>query len=158
MTRSPSTLPLVACNRASVTLAGHPALEDVSFTLGRGEAWLILGQNGSGKSTLLRLLRGDIWPDDDGRGSRTFFPDGGKGRPSPLGLRHRFGMDSSSFSVGPRGKTSMRRPKPQCRVASGGAGVQGGPGFLEGISPGPWPDDATGSGWAPYSRRAAARR
>lgn len=33
-----------------------PALEDVTFTIARGECVAILGQNGSGKSTLVRLL------------------------------------------------------------------------------------------------------
>src|ERR671936_2703861 len=32
------------------------ALEDVTFTIDRGECVAILGQNGSGKSTLVRLL------------------------------------------------------------------------------------------------------
>src|SRR5262245_21906636 len=33
-----------------------PALNDVTFTIERGECVAILGQNGSGKSTLVRLL------------------------------------------------------------------------------------------------------
>src|SRR4051794_5954164 len=33
-----------------------PALEDVTFSIARGECVAILGQNGSGKSTLVRLL------------------------------------------------------------------------------------------------------
>src|SRR5438132_13115019 len=33
-----------------------PALEDVTFSMERGECVAILGQNGSGKSTLVRLL------------------------------------------------------------------------------------------------------
>jgi ABC-2 type transport system ATP-binding protein len=33
-----------------------PALNDVTFTIARGECVAILGQNGSGKSTLVRLL------------------------------------------------------------------------------------------------------
>ena len=33
-----------------------PALDDVTFTIARGECVTILGQNGSGKSTLIRLL------------------------------------------------------------------------------------------------------
>lgn len=32
------------------------ALRDVSFTVGRGESWGIIGQNGSGKSTILKLI------------------------------------------------------------------------------------------------------
>jgi ABC-type polysaccharide/polyol phosphate transport system ATPase subunit len=39
------------------------ALEDVSFSLRRGERLGLLGRNGSGKSTLLRLLAGIYQPD-----------------------------------------------------------------------------------------------
>jgi ABC-2 type transport system ATP-binding protein len=39
------------------------ALEDVSFTVERGECIAILGQNGSGKSTLVRLLSTLLLPD-----------------------------------------------------------------------------------------------
>ena len=44
------------------------ALDDVTFTIGRGETVAILGQNGSGKSTLVRLL------------STLLLPDGGTAR------------------------------------------------------------------------------
>jgi ABC-2 type transport system ATP-binding protein len=44
------------------------ALDDISFTLERGETVAILGQNGSGKSTLVRLL------------STLLLPDGGEAR------------------------------------------------------------------------------
>jgi ABC-2 type transport system ATP-binding protein len=44
------------------------ALDDVSFTMERGETVAILGQNGSGKSTLVRLL------------STLLLPDGGTAR------------------------------------------------------------------------------
>lgn len=44
------------------------ALQDINFTLKRGEALAIIGQNGSGKTTLLRILNG-IFPPDRGRAS-----------------------------------------------------------------------------------------
>jgi len=90
--------PLVVCEHISVTLAGRKALTDVSFRLDRGRTWLVLGPNGSGKSTLLRILRGDIWPDDDGLGRRTYFPDDGPGHEAPLGLKHRFGLVSPELA------------------------------------------------------------
>ena len=38
------------------------ALENINFTLDRGDALAILGHNGSGKSTLLSLLSGVLYP------------------------------------------------------------------------------------------------
>src|ERR1700675_2841639 len=35
---------------------GHAAVEDVSFTVGRGEIVGLLGPNGAGKSTIMRIL------------------------------------------------------------------------------------------------------
>jgi ABC-2 type transport system ATP-binding protein len=50
-----------------------PALEDVSFTVERGECVAILGQNGSGKSTLIRLLSTLLL--HDGGSARVFGHD-----------------------------------------------------------------------------------
>lgn len=38
--------------------AGHTALADISFTVGRGEIVGLLGDNGAGKSTTMRILSG----------------------------------------------------------------------------------------------------
>ena len=37
-------------------------LRDVTFVVGRGERWGVLGRNGSGKTTLFNLIRGDLDP------------------------------------------------------------------------------------------------
>jgi len=42
------------------------AIDDVSFTVGQGESFGIIGRNGSGKSTLLKVLAG-IYPVDSGK-------------------------------------------------------------------------------------------
>ncbi|HML60958.1 MAG TPA: ATP-binding cassette domain-containing protein [Solidesulfovibrio sp.] len=84
----------ITLENACVSFSGRPALSDASLTLGPGERLLVLGGNGSGKSTLLRLLRGDIWPDDDGRGVRAYVADNGPGRASPIGVRERCGIVS----------------------------------------------------------------
>ena len=37
-------------------------LRDVSWRVGRGEHWAVIGANGSGKTTLLRIVSGYLWP------------------------------------------------------------------------------------------------
>ena len=48
---------------------GPPLLEEVSFTLDRGERVCLLGRNGEGKSSLLKVLSGEVKPD---RGTLAF--------------------------------------------------------------------------------------
>ncbi|WP_166459416.1 sugar ABC transporter ATP-binding protein [Amycolatopsis pithecellobii] len=50
-------------NGLSKTFAALRALDDVSFTVGRGEIVAVVGQNGSGKSTLVKVLAGVHEPD-----------------------------------------------------------------------------------------------
>ncbi|MBQ7607016.1 MAG: ATP-binding cassette domain-containing protein [Desulfovibrionaceae bacterium] len=54
---------LVRCEHVFVALPGDArfVLQDICWTLTKGEHTALLGANGSGKSTLLRLLGGLIW-------------------------------------------------------------------------------------------------
>jgi zinc/manganese transport system ATP-binding protein len=45
-----------------VRLGGRPVLDDVTFSLGKGEFTGIIGPNGAGKTTLLRVILGLIEP------------------------------------------------------------------------------------------------
>jgi len=49
----------VRLDRASVYLADHARLRNVTLELHAGECWVVHGTNGSGKSTFLRMLYGD---------------------------------------------------------------------------------------------------
>ncbi|HLT54932.1 MAG TPA: ATP-binding cassette domain-containing protein, partial [Bacillota bacterium] len=42
---------------------GPYALEDVSFSINRGEWLAIVGHNGSGKSTIAKLMNGLLFPE-----------------------------------------------------------------------------------------------
>ena len=49
---------MLEVRRLSVSYGQHPALQEVSITVGPGEIVAILGANGAGKSTLLRAIAG----------------------------------------------------------------------------------------------------
>jgi len=56
--------PLVDLHVRSFTRDGRRILDDVRWTMGAGEHWVLLGANGSGKSTLLSIVAGYEWPSD----------------------------------------------------------------------------------------------
>jgi len=62
MPTSPKALraaPLVELNHVTVQLGNQRILDDVTWTMRRGENWALVGPNGSGKTTLLSLIQGD---------------------------------------------------------------------------------------------------
>ena len=52
-------VPLVQMKNVTVGWDGHTVLKNLSWTLNKGEHWLIRGPNGSGKTTFLELITGD---------------------------------------------------------------------------------------------------
>jgi ABC-2 type transport system ATP-binding protein len=71
------------------------ALEDVTFTIERGECVAILGQNGSGKSTLVRLLSTLLLP--DGGSAKIFGHDVLKEPRAVQRLVNRVSVEASFF-------------------------------------------------------------
>ena len=53
---------VIGCSGVGVDFGATTLLSDVTFTVGAGERWGIVGRNGSGKTTLFRLLTGDLAP------------------------------------------------------------------------------------------------
>ena len=72
-----------------------PALQDVTFTIARGECVAILGQNGSGKSTLVRLLSTLLI--DDGGEARIFGHDAFRDTRVIRRLVNRVSVEASFF-------------------------------------------------------------
>lgn len=65
------SIPLIELVNCSLIFEAHQALEEINFTLHKGERWALIGANGSGKTMLLKMLRGDVWPTPTGRQRRT---------------------------------------------------------------------------------------
>jgi phospholipid/cholesterol/gamma-HCH transport system ATP-binding protein len=55
--------PIIQFDRVSISFDGRPVLEDVSFSVERGETLCILGRSGVGKSVALRMIMGFLKPD-----------------------------------------------------------------------------------------------
>src|SRR5438876_3023902 len=72
-----------------------PALDDVTFTIARGECVAILGQNGSGKSTLVRLLSTLLI--SDGGEARVFGHDVDRESSTIRRLVNRVSVEASFF-------------------------------------------------------------
>ncbi len=53
---------VIRLEHVSVVRGGTPLLDDVTWSVGAGERWALLGPNGSGKTTLLRVAGASLWP------------------------------------------------------------------------------------------------
>jgi phospholipid/cholesterol/gamma-HCH transport system ATP-binding protein len=56
--------PIIVFSHVSIAFDGRPVLEDVSFSIDRGQTLCILGRSGVGKSVALRILMGFLKPDE----------------------------------------------------------------------------------------------
>ena len=55
--------PIIQFDRVSISFNDRPVIEDVSFSVNRGQTLCILGRSGVGKSVSLRLIMGFLKPD-----------------------------------------------------------------------------------------------
>ncbi len=79
----------------SVIRAGTALLDRVSWTIARGERWVILGPNGSGKTTLISVAATYLWPS---RGSVAILGHA-LGAVDVRELRKRIGLVSASLEA-----------------------------------------------------------
>jgi len=54
--------PAVRLEHVQVVRDGTSLLDDISWEVGAGERWALLGPNGSGKTTLLKVVGSALWP------------------------------------------------------------------------------------------------
>ena len=62
-TAADSAQPIIVFDNVSISFDGRSVLENVSYSVGRGQTLCILGRSGVGKSVALRMLMGFLKPD-----------------------------------------------------------------------------------------------
>jgi zinc transport system ATP-binding protein len=55
-------MPIISLENITLSIAGNTILEDISFSIKKGDYIGLIGPNGAGKSTLLKLILGLISP------------------------------------------------------------------------------------------------
>ncbi len=63
---------MIRCEKISKEYNGKTLLQEISFTLGKGEKVALVGRNGSGKSTLFRIISGS----EESQSGSVFLPRG----------------------------------------------------------------------------------
>lgn len=58
--------PLIEVVNATYVAGGRTILDSATWTIQRGQQWVVLGPNGAGKTTLLRIAAGYLWPNAGG--------------------------------------------------------------------------------------------
>ena len=58
--------PLIEVVNATYVAGGRTILDGATWTIQRGQRWVVLGPNGAGKTTLLRIAAGYLWPNAGG--------------------------------------------------------------------------------------------
>ena len=53
---------LISCSGVGISFGATTILKDITFTVGEGDRWGIVGRNGSGKTSLFRILTGEMPP------------------------------------------------------------------------------------------------
>ncbi len=92
----PSTgvLPAIRIAQVTVLRGGVALLDDVTWEVGHGQRWALLGPNGSGKTTLLTVVGSALWPT---RGTVEILGER-LGRVDMRELRRRIAVVSASVS------------------------------------------------------------
>lgn len=57
-------MPILELNHLRKYFATQKAVDDISFTIERGQIFGLLGPNGAGKTTLIRMITGIFYPDE----------------------------------------------------------------------------------------------
>ncbi len=55
---------MISLENVTLRKNGKALLNNISWTVNKGEHWSILGLNGSGKTTLLKVINGYLWPQE----------------------------------------------------------------------------------------------
>jgi ABC-2 type transport system ATP-binding protein len=94
MSATTAAVPAIDVRSLSRRFGGFVAVDDLSFTVARGEIFGFLGSNGAGKSTTIRMLCGLLRPT-----SGTAFVDGIDVGREPEAVKQRIGYMSQRFSL-----------------------------------------------------------